>query len=216
MDDFFHRQLRTAHAVAAVVTEIAVTVAHRDRAAVVAGGSIDLELGKLRLPVGRAAVVSALAAVRPLLPARATETLPLPLNPEAGLLLRAGRWARKGPHNSSQNPGGLQNGCRSQQQTGFRIQRQRERLGGPRRQQRPNSRKRRHHCGPAGAGWPEDADGSRCQPGRQAVAVCQVSDRCPRLRQLRLDHGAQWQLLSLSQLRQQHGLFVTVRGKSHP
>ena len=40
-------------------------------------------------------------------------------------------------------------------------------------------------------------------------AVCQLPDRCALLRQLRRDHGPQRQLLSLPQLRQQHGLLVT-------
>ena len=44
-----------------------------------------------------------------------------------------------------------------------------------------------------------------CHPGR---AVRQLPDRCPQLRQLRRDHGPQRQLLSVPQLRQQHGLLV--------
>ena len=44
----------TSHAVATVVTEVAVAVADRDRPAVVARRRVDLELGKLSLSVGRA------------------------------------------------------------------------------------------------------------------------------------------------------------------
>ena len=44
---------------------------------------------------------------------------------------------------------------------------------------------------------------------RAQRAVRQLPDRRPQLRQLRRDHGPQRQLLSLPQLRQQHGLLVT-------
>ena len=49
-------QLATTHAVAAVVAEVAVAVADRDRPAVVTGRRIDLEVGKLTLSVGWAAI----------------------------------------------------------------------------------------------------------------------------------------------------------------
>jgi len=47
------QNLRTAHAVAAIVAEIAISVSNGDRTAIVAGRRIELEIRKLILPIGR-------------------------------------------------------------------------------------------------------------------------------------------------------------------
>ena len=52
--DGSNRRLTATHAVATVVTEIAVTISDRDAAAVITGRSIDLESGKL---LGRSMVL---------------------------------------------------------------------------------------------------------------------------------------------------------------
>src|SRR5262245_15198433 len=54
-----HFELGAAHAVAAVVAEVAVAVADGDGAAVVAGGGVELEAGELLAPHGRAGGVHA-------------------------------------------------------------------------------------------------------------------------------------------------------------
>ena len=85
------------------------------------------------------------------------------------------------------------NGC------GERHQRPRER--------QPVQRHRQSQPGSTGRKFPAHSRGRACRRPRGAErAIRPLPIRCPRLRQLRSDHRPQRQLLSLPQLRQQHGL----------